>query len=207
MDIIQNTAPDEADVLNLVSVADLKANERISHSQHDSTLLPDAIKSAYAFLDGRYGWLNRSILTQKWSIWLPRFQNEIELKFGPVSAVDSITYFDEDGVEQTLSTSLYEVITGEITGHVIKAANTVWPTLDERRRAVKITYTAGFGDADTIPFPINHSIKKAITLLASHFYRNPSATYAEPRTIVVNRVIEYGLKEFVGFLRVPPDHR
>lgn len=206
MDIVLSTPPDEADVLNLVSVADLKVNERISHTQHDATLLPDSIKAAYAFLDGRYGWLNRSILTQSWTMWFPRFQQVTELKYGPVQSVTSVKYFDADGVEQTLSATAYEVTTGDVTGHVYKKSDTIWPVIDTRQRAVSVEYVAGFGDAADIPFPVKQNLKKAILLMASHYYRNPSATYAEPRTLAVNRKIEYGLESLIGFLRVPPDY-
>lgn len=206
MDIVLSTPPDEADVLNLVSVADLKVNERISHTQHDATLLPDSIKAAYAFLDGRYGWLNRSILTQSWTMWFPRFQQVTELKYGPVQSVTAVKYFDADGVEQTLSATAYEVTTGDVTGHVYKKSDTIWPVIDTRQRAVSVEYVAGFGDAADIPFPVKQNLKKAILLMASHYYRNPSATYAEPRTLAVNRKIEYGLESLIGFLRVPPDY-
>ncbi len=52
LDLELTTPPDEDEVLNLVAVADLKVNERITHTQHVDDLLPDCIKQAYAFLDG-----------------------------------------------------------------------------------------------------------------------------------------------------------
>lgn len=207
MDIVLNTAPDEDDVLSLLSVADFKANERLTHTAHDATVIPEVIKNAYAFLDGQYGWLNRSILTQKWDLWLPSFFNSVELPYGPVSAVDSIKYYDTNDVLQTLAATNYEVITDNTVSSVVKAYNVTWPTLDERKRAVQITYTAGWGTSDTIPFPVKSAIRRAMLLLASHFYRNPSATYGEPRAVVVNRKVEYGLESLIGFLRRPPDHR
>lgn len=206
MDLELVTPPDEVDVLALVTVAQLKVNERITHTAHDGTLLPDCIKQAYAFLDGRGAWLNRSILTQTWRLWLPRLCNEIELPLGPVQSVTSIQYYDRDAVLQTLAADQYEVQKDEFVAKVSKGYEITYPSTHGRKRAVSITYVAGFGAAAAIQFPVKARLQKAIILLASHFYRNPAATYAEPRTIAVNRTVQYGLEQLVGFLRVPPDH-
>lgn len=206
MDLELTTPPDEDDVLSLVSVADLKVNERMTHTQHDNDLLPRCIKSAYAALDGEYGWLNRSILTQSWTLYLSSFFDVLELPKGPVQSITSIKYYDADGVLQTLAGNQYELQKGKIVATVSKAYGVVWPTLDTRKRAVQIEYVTGFGDSDTIPFPMRQKLQQAIIFLASHYYRNPSATYAEPRVVVVNRKLEMGLEHLIGFLRIPPDH-
>lgn len=206
MDLELTTPPVEADVLDLVTVASLKVNERMTHTQHDNDLLPDCIKQAYAMLDGQYGWLNRSILTQTWTLYLDSFCDIVELPKGPVQSVTSIKYYDADGVLQTLAATQYELQKGKFVPTVTKAYGVTWPTLDTRKRAVEIKYVAGFGDPDTIPFPIKAKLQKAIIFLASHYYRNPSATYAEPRVVVVNRRVEMALDHLVGFLRIPPDY-
>lgn len=206
MDIELVTPPDEAKVLELVTVAQVKANERVTHTAHDLTLFPDSIKQAYAFLDGRGAWLNRSILTQTWRLWLPRLCNEIELPLGPVQSVTSVQYFDRAAAQQTLAADQYEVQPGEFVATLSKAVGATYPSTHGRKRAVSITYEAGFGDPDSIQFPLKARLQKAIILLASHFYRNPAATYAEPRTIAVNRTVQFGLEDAIGMLKVPNDH-
>lgn len=205
MIIEQTTPPDEADVLNLVSVADVKAQENIVHSAHDARITQN-IKSAYAFLDGKDGWLNRSILTQEWKLWLPSFSNRTELRLGPVQSVDAFEYIDTDGDPQTVDVDTYEVITESYVPYVCKISGQSWPTTISREKAVSITYTAGFGDADTIPFPQVQKLKQAILFLAVHLYRHPSPTYAEPRNINVNRNVNFTLDHLIGFLRMPPDY-
>lgn len=207
MDIEAITAPTDSEVLALLSVAEFKRNERIFDA-HTDDLIEACIKGAYAFLDGQYGWLNRSILTREWKLWLPCLPTSIELPLGPILSVESIKYFDTDGVLQTLDASTYEVLTGEFIGRICMLPYETLPAgISKRNRAVSISYTAGFGDAETIDFSIKHALKQSMTLLASHFYRNPSATFADPRQSKVSRQIQYGIDEFVGFLRIPSDLR
>lgn len=205
MDIVLTTPPTEDDVLSLLPLAKLKQNERITHA-YDDDLLTDCIKRAYTALDGRFGWLNRSILTQTYTLYLSNFSRVMELPYGPVQSVTSIKYYDGDEVLQTLAASNYEVQTGEFVCKITKDYEATWPTLDERQRAIEILYVAGFGDPDTMDWPIKTAIQDAMILLASHRYRNPAATYAEPRTIAVNRTVQYGLEQKIGHLRVPPDY-
>lgn len=207
MDIELKTPPVENDILTLLSVAQMKENERISHSVHDD-MISDHIKMAYAVLDGREGWLNRSILTQTWILYLDGWwRREIELPFGPLQSVTAVKYFDEDDVEQTLASDQYEVRKNKFVPSISKAYGVTWPTLGTVARRVSIEYVAGWGDnAAAIPISTRFKIRRALTLLASHIYRNPAATYAEPRTVAVNRTIQYGLDQTVGQLRIPPDH-
>lgn len=205
MDLVLQTAPDEADILNLVPLADLKANERIFHAMQDA-LLTRCIKSAYAFLDGRDAWLNRAILTQAYKLYLPKFCDTINLPLPPLISVDAVKYVDTDGVEQTLATSVYEVSTDDGMGKISRVSGEQWPATKVMNRAVTIEFTAGFGDAADIAFPAKERLRQAIIFLASHFYRNPAPTFAEPRTVAVDREVKYGLEHLIGFMRVPPDH-
>lgn len=68
----------------------------------------------------------------------------------PANSVTSLTYFDEDEVEQTMSTSDYRVFDydSDLTG--IEAVND-WPSTSDRRGAVSATYTSGWADASSVP--------------------------------------------------------
>lgn len=215
MDIVLTTPPSENEVLELVSVAKLKRNERISHTEHDYELLPDCIKQAYAFLDGEYGWLNRSILTQTWTMYLSCWEDEIELPKGPVQSVTHIKYYaagvsagDSPTPTRTvLPASYYELQNGKIVPTITRAYGKTYPSVGVSARAIEIQYVAGWGVGGTIPFGIRAKLEKAILLLASQFYRNPAATFAEPRIVAVDRKVLFGLENIVGMLRIPPDHR
>jgi len=201
MDIELTSPPDEDSVLELLTLTELKLNEHISFTEDDDRL-EECIKGAYAYLDGRYGWLNRSLLPQTWTIHYPSLVDGMELPYGPVTSVDSITYFDSTNTQQTLASTEYDVDIGSIVPKVCKAYGVTWPQTYSRNRAVSITYTAGFGNIDTMDFPVRTAIKRTMMLLASHFYRNPSWTYAEPRLVAVNRVT-HGVEHLIGFLRIP----
>lgn len=63
--------------------------------------------------------------------------------YRPVASVDSIMYFDENNVEQTLDPSAYSV---DLPNRKIyEAVDTPWPATQFRWDAVTINYTAGEG--------------------------------------------------------------
>lgn len=201
MDLEQVAAPSQSEIENIVSVQALKDNLRIRHSAQDQLLL-EAIRDAYAFLDGRDGWLGRAILTQQWTLRLSEFADKIELPFPPLASVQTVKYRDTAGVLQTLDSSVYVVVPAYV-GYVTLAPEQQWPDIQCHPRAVEISFTAGYGAGAVVP----RQIGRAIKFLASHLYENPSATYAEPRIVMVDRKIEYGLEAVVGMMRIPHDHR
>lgn len=74
--------------------------------------------------------------------------SEIRLPAGPVTAVSSVKYVDEDEAEQTLSTDVYEVDTDSLVARVKLRSAESWPDLNEQLNAVRVRYTAGFARAD-----------------------------------------------------------
>lgn len=83
----------------------------------------------------------------------------------PANAL-GITYYDEDEVVQTLSTSDYWVDSSSgIPRLVVKNS---WPGTFTMPNAVTITYTAGYGAAVNVPA----QIKQAILLIIGHLYEN-----------------------------------
>lgn len=86
---------------------------------------------------------------------MERFPIQPSIRFwrAPVQSVESITYLDGSGVEQTLDPASYEAYPPFVSkeavnpGGVQLLANASWPTSLDRPSAVRITYKAGFGDA------------------------------------------------------------
>jgi hypothetical protein len=221
MNLTLTTAPTEAEILALLTVAELKANMRIVHSSQD-TLIEQCILEAYAYLDGRDGWLNRAILTQQWTLKLPGFvkprltsdldgrpgtewidTDQIDLPLPRLQSVQSITYVDEDGATQTFSSTKYHVAVGEYRGYIVLKSGESWPTVaEDHPEAVTIAYTAGYGAAAAVKTHAR-GIVRGLKVLASDFFRNPEDTYAEPRLVAVNRKIINGLEKVAGRYRVP----
>lgn len=76
---------------------------------------------------------------------------KIELPFPTLQSVDAIKYTDMTGVVQPLDPSLYVVDAISEPGAITPAPNTYWPDTQNRMNAVQISFTAGYGDATTVP--------------------------------------------------------
>ena len=71
-------------------------------------------------------------------------QYEIYLPLPPLQTVDSIKYYDQDGVLQTLAPSAYLVDNTSEPGRITPAAGTTWPSTQNRAGAVEVRFTAGY---------------------------------------------------------------
>jgi uncharacterized phiE125 gp8 family phage protein len=96
------------------------------------------------------------------------FDNCMKLPHPPLISVDSVKYIDVDGVEQTLSSSVYDVDINKTPGEIRLAYNQTWPTVRDVENNVIVRFTAGY---TTIP----EKIKLAILLLVDHWYEHRSA--------------------------------
>jgi uncharacterized phiE125 gp8 family phage protein len=132
-------------------------------------------------LEAHYG---RAFLTQTWRYTLDRFPGAwcgnlwpsmsagpfgvIELPMPVLQSVSSITYVDNDGVTQTLSTSVYDVDVDHFPGRVLLKYGQVWPVTRVQRNAVTITLVAGYASPALVPADWKH----ALLLLIAHFYQH-----------------------------------
>lgn len=139
----------------------------------DEALVLEYTKAAVAHLDGPSGRLGRCLLTQKWRLtvdhcWPPI----IPLTLPPISAIDAVSYADEDGEEQTLGESAYRVTgLGTWLTEVAPAFGETWPAVRWQREAITIEFTTGYGTGlEDVPAPI----LQAIRMLAAHWYLNRS---------------------------------
>lgn len=150
-----------------LSVAEARAHCHVAHDEHDA-YLEALIGAAFQWLQPPAGWLGRSILSQTLRQDLRAWPyREFRLTCGPVSAISSVKYFDQDNVLQTVSPSSY-FLDGET---LIFAAAFAAPSLYCRPGAVQIEYVAGYAGADAVPKPI----RQAMLLLIGHWYENREA--------------------------------
>lgn len=156
-----------------VTVAEIKANSRIDHSA-DDTMLAILLQAAVDHFDGWTGTLGRCIVTQGWRLDLGGWPScrTIGLPFPDVTAV-AVTYYDADNVEQTVSSSLYELLEDARGSFIRFRDGFTYPAVySDRSDGVRVAFTAGFGNAAAVPA----AIKQAIMLLAAHWYENREAT-------------------------------
>lgn len=151
------------------SVDDLKEELGIGHDEDDG-MLERLIERATGYLDGPAGIMAKALVSQQWSETRAKLERSMKVGLGPLISVDSVKYFDADDVEQTLSSSLYRVYPALDGFEVELKQDTTIPVLAHRKDAVKITFTAGYGAGPDVPEPI----LGAISMLAGHFYENPT---------------------------------
>jgi len=140
-----------------VSLAEAKAHLRVDHGDQDD-LISAQIRAATAWLDGWSGILGRALITQTWRQEFGRFADHLPLPLAPVTAIDSISYFDAGNVQQVLDPGLYALHTDAFGAHVVPQSGNAWPATCRRPDAVSITFTAGYGAAADVPEPIRQAI-------------------------------------------------
>lgn len=125
-----------------IDLADVKDHLRISSSdtQHN-TLLTRHINAAAEQVEQDTG---RTAIRATFVQSLDEFEDEILLHRGPLQSVSSVTYYDTDGVQQTLSTDIYGVDTAR--GMVHRKIDQQWPATNRERNNVAITFVAGYAE-------------------------------------------------------------
>lgn len=162
-----------------VSLAELKLHARVDFGDDDTTLQA-LLDAAVAHLDGYSGVLGRCLISQTWKQTYRDWCGRFRLPFPDASSV-VVKYFDADGAEQTVSSSLYEIVDGEKGSEVVFKDAFTEPSLDDDRDApVSVEFVAGYGDADAVPA----ALKVAIMMLAAHWYQNREAVLVDaPKSV------------------------
>lgn len=108
------------------------------------------------------------LMPQTLALRLDQFPKEIVIPAAPVSAVSSITYIDEAGSSQTLSSSIYRTDIHSQPARIALGSSQSWPTTDTRPNAVTVTVVAGYANAAAVPAVA----KQAILLLVADWWKN-----------------------------------
>lgn len=140
------------------TVEEAKAQIRSVQNEEDG-VVASYIKAARSAAED---YLNRGLLTQTWTLSLPRFSNEIDLPMAaPLASVTHVKYYDVNGTQQTLSTAYYTVDTLRRPGRVVLAANQSWPSVqgDRRVNPIEIAYVVGYTSRDLIPESIRQGMR------------------------------------------------
>lgn len=136
----------------ILPLADAKAHLRVTHSSEDALI--EALRDAAIGHVERVAGVALASGTWRWT--LRNFPAYIDLPMGPVTAVDSVTYSDADGLVQTyLSARL-------VDGRILPAASGSWPTAYD---SVTVEFTAGLASSSDAP-----ELLAAVMLLLGHYY-------------------------------------
>lgn len=175
MSLILVTAP----ATEPISLDEVKSHLRVTSDQ-DDLLLDGLIRAARQHVEGRDGWLGRTLVTQTWDLKLERFPSgedfpndawpravAIRVPLPPLQTITSVKYLDTAGVEQTITSTEYVVHVSEEPGLIVPAYGKTWPSIRLEPGAVRIRFVAGYGaTADLVPEPL----KLALKAFVAHFY-------------------------------------
>lgn len=170
-----------------LTVAEAKEHIRVIGSSDDS-YIEGLISLARKKVEYDTG---RALITQTWIYRRDAFpwSREIKLEKSPLQSVSSITYYDENDSQQTLSSSNYDTSAKKTPGIIrLKSTALNWPNTYDKPDAVEITFIAGFGDdASDVPVELRHVIK----LLVGHFYDFRQPILSGPQAKIESVPINY----------------
>lgn len=156
-----------------LSLADAKLQLRVEHSSEDG-LIQRLIASARRMAEAE---LRRPLVSQVWQQVLDRFPADrtLDLEFPVVSTVASVTYTDPAGITQILPSSVYvlDSIGLNRPGRLVLKPGQTWPaTQDESVSTVRVEFTAGWPNAESVP----DDLKTWLLLQVGHLYKNREAS-------------------------------
>jgi uncharacterized phiE125 gp8 family phage protein len=151
-----------------LTLAEVKDHLRVDQDLEDQ-LIESLIGAATEAVEGL---VHRPLVNSTWTHYFDRFPGELSYELQPgVSSITSITYLDENNVEQTLAASVYELSEDWVPMFRL-APDQDWPDVLDHPDSVRVTVVSGFG-ADRHAVPDN--IKAAMKLMISHWYENREA--------------------------------
>lgn len=161
--LVEATAP----ATEPVTVAEAKAYSRIDISA-DDTVVSNMITMARRELEKIK---RRTFVTTTYDYFLDCFPSSdyvpIIFPRPPLVSITSIKYYDTDGVQQTWSSTLYELDKNIQPGRVKPVDGESWPTTDTNKYGlVEIRYVAGYGAAAAVPQEFKHEL----FAIVAHWY-------------------------------------
>lgn len=122
-------------------------------------------------------WTNRTMVTTTYEYYLENLCDVMEIPTSTVISVSAITYVDTDGSTQTLSSSLYGTDNISVINKVYELPEQSFPAVQIQPNAVKITFTAGYGAASSVP----ENMKTAIKMRVAELYEFRESNQPAPR--------------------------
>lgn len=148
-----------------VTVGEAKIHLRVSNTDDDA-YITTLITAARKNLEIQ---MRRAFVNTTYKLQLDEFPEEIVLPGGTLQSVTHLKYYDEDGVQQTWTSSNYLTDVYSVPGKLVRAPDIDWPSIQERTNAIEIQYVAGYGAAAS---NVPADIRQAILIMVAHFYEH-----------------------------------
>lgn len=152
----------QAPVTQCVPLSEMKRHLKVDDDERDA----DVTAFTTAGTERIERLLERQLLTADWKMHLPCFPSVIEIRKCPVRSVSAVTYLDENGIRQTLSSDRYELFAEREPAEIAIVDDDCWPSTRKNQQAVTVAFSAGYGNASEVP----ESLKSAIKLVAEGLF-------------------------------------
>ena len=162
MSLVLNTPP----AAEPVTLDQAKAHLKVDGGDDDA-LITALIGAARARVEWHVG---RALVTQGWTLWLDDWPCDgvAEIPLPPLQSVASVTLYGRDDTPTVLDGAVYQVDAVSQPGRVaLKPGAGVFTDL-RCINAVAIAFTAGYGDASTVPAAIVQAILRVLAQLYAH---------------------------------------
>lgn len=149
-----------------VTLTEAKTQCRVDSSD-DDTYLGTLIQAAREYVEDV---LDTALITQVWAVRYDDFEaDHIVLPKPPLtSATITVTYIDDSGSKQTLSSasSHFQVDYRAVPGAIYPNYSESWPSVRLQENAVTVQFSCGYGTAADVP----QKHKNLMLLLIAHWY-------------------------------------
>lgn len=148
-----------------VSVAEAKEFLRVDGSNED-VLIASLLLTSRLHVEAA---LSIALISQSWTLVLDLWPDApaVEIPLSPVQSVASVRVMNASGSAVTVPAESYAVDISSRPGRVIwKNGRALQPGVSAG--GIEIDFTAGFGNAASVPAPLKH----AILMLTAHWYEH-----------------------------------
>jgi uncharacterized phiE125 gp8 family phage protein len=156
-----------------ITLAQARAHLRLDTSGSPPSHPDDSLVTALitAARESAEAFTGLAIVEQTYLLVLDEFpEDEIDLGVWPVRSIDSITYVDELGATQTLSSSKYLLDPYDRPARL--QPTEPWPATKSRLNAITITMTVGMGAGSPTMYNVPIAIERGMLMLIGHLYEN-----------------------------------
>lgn len=162
------TPPSAADPI--VTYAEAKAQCRRDDDE-EQALIEALVGAATAHLDGWTGILGRCLVTQTWRQDFDAFCPVLRLPLVAAGITELRAFAEDDNTGSVVTSTNYELLEDALGSYIRFIDDYAFPSSVRETRGVRITFTAGYGAASTVP----KDIKQAMLLLIGHWFMNREA--------------------------------
>jgi uncharacterized phiE125 gp8 family phage protein len=164
-------------VVQPVQLPDAKSHLKVTDTSEDN-LIQMYIDAAQQHIEDYTGVvLEPRTIVEQFDGW--RGARALRLRSWPINSVTVVTYWDSDGIDQTLDPLLYALASGTRPARLTAIDGAYWPPTRRSGAAVSVTVDAGYASTFDVPA----SLKQAILFLVGHFYANRESVAVDIRGI------------------------